>query len=150
VQLPPPHTVPAPHSTEPQHALVVAVVDAVLVVVAAVAAERRPEFLAREGAAARRVRQREARVRPARSRRPPVGAITQVIGPVVDVEFPPGQAPAILNALKVTNPISDEKDNLVLEVAQHLGESTVRAIAMDSTDGLVRGMEVRRHGQRRS
>ncbi len=71
------------------------------------------------------------------------GKITQVIGPVVDVEFPPGKLPAILNALRVTNPsISDAKGNLVLEVAQHLGESTVRAIAMDSTDGLVRGMAV--------
>jgi F-type H+-transporting ATPase subunit beta len=71
-----------------------------------------------------------------------VGKITQVIGPVVDVDFPPGQLPKILNALRVSNPsISDEADNLVLEVAQHLGESSVRTIAMDSTDGLVRGME---------
>ncbi len=70
-----------------------------------------------------------------------VGKISQVIGPVVDVDFPPGQLPRILNALTVTNPsLGDDKDNLVLEVAQHLGESTVRAIAMDSTDGLVRGM----------
>ncbi|MGK4004147.1 F0F1 ATP synthase subunit beta [Sorangium sp. So ce1036] len=76
-----------------------------------------------------------------------VGKITQVIGPVVDVDFPPGQLPKILNALKVSNPsISAEPDNLVLEVAQHLGESTVRTIAMDSTDGLVRGMEVRDTG----
>ena len=75
--------------------------------------------------------------------KPNVGKITQVIGPVVDVEFPPGQLPKILNALTVTNPsISAEKDNLVLEVAQHLGQSTVRAIAMDSTDGLVRGLPV--------
>ena len=73
-----------------------------------------------------------------------VGKISQVIGPVVDVEFPPGNLPRILNALHVSNPsISDEADNLVLEVAQHLGESTVRTIAMDSTDGLVRGMEAR-------
>jgi len=72
-----------------------------------------------------------------------VGKITQVIGPVVDVEFPRGQLPSILNALRVSNPsISAKKDNLVLEVAQHLGESTVRAIAMDTTDGLVRGMSV--------
>ncbi|AUX23662.1 F0F1 ATP synthase subunit beta [Sorangium cellulosum] len=76
-----------------------------------------------------------------------VGKITQVIGPVVDVDFPPGQLPKILNALKVSNPsISAEPDNLVLEVAQHLGESTVRTIAMDSTDGLVRGMDVRDTG----
>src|ERR1700733_1431805 len=67
------------------------------------------------------------------------GKIVQVIGPVVDVEFEPGKLPKILNALKLTNPsISGAKENLTLEVAQHLGESTVRAIAMDSSDGLVR------------
>jgi len=72
-----------------------------------------------------------------------VGHITQVIGPVVDVEFPPGQLPHLLNALRVSNKsISDEEGNLVLEVAQHLGEGTVRAIAMDTTDGLVRGQAV--------
>jgi len=77
-----------------------------------------------------------------------VGKISQVIGPVVDVDFPPGQLPRILNAVTVTNPsISGEPDNLVLEVAQHLGESTVRTIAMDSTDGLLRGMEVRDTGK---
>jgi F-type H+/Na+-transporting ATPase subunit beta len=69
------------------------------------------------------------------------GKVVQVIGPVVDVEFSSGQLPKILNALKVTNPsISKEVDNLTLEVAQHLGENTVRAIAMDSTEGLIRGM----------
>ncbi|MFO0666404.1 MAG: F0F1 ATP synthase subunit beta [Polyangiaceae bacterium] len=74
------------------------------------------------------------------------GKIVQVIGPVVDVEFS-GGLPSILNALKVTNPsISSEPDNLTLEVAQHLGESTVRAIAMDSSDGLVRGMSVKDTG----
>ncbi len=72
-----------------------------------------------------------------------VGKVLQVIGPVVDVAFPPGKLPAIFNALKMNNPsISDADDNLILEVAQHLGESTVRTIAMDSTDGLVRGMLV--------
>jgi len=75
------------------------------------------------------------------------GRITQVIGPVVDVEFPPGQLPKIYDALTVTNPsISDADDNLVLEVAQHLGESSVRSIAMDSTEGLVRGMGVKSTG----
>ncbi|MFQ5466249.1 MAG: F0F1 ATP synthase subunit beta, partial [Thermodesulfobacteriota bacterium] len=69
-----------------------------------------------------------------------IGKIRQIMGPVVDVEFPAGKLPAIFNALKVTNPsISDDEWNLVLEVAQHLGENTVRAIAMDSTEGLVRG-----------
>ena len=75
------------------------------------------------------------------------GKVTQVIGPVVDVEFPPGKLPRILNALTVSNPaISSEKENLVLEVAQHLGESVVRAVAMDSTEGLVRGFEVKDTG----
>ncbi len=71
------------------------------------------------------------------------GRITQIIGAVVDVEFGADEVPRILNALTVTNPaISDEADNLVLEVAAHLGEHTVRTIAMDSSEGLVRGMEV--------
>ena len=76
------------------------------------------------------------------------GKIVQVIGPVVDVKFPPGELPEILTALKVTNPaISDEPGNLVLEVAQHIGDSVVRCIAMDTTDGLVRGMEVENTGR---
>ena len=76
------------------------------------------------------------------------GKITQVIGPVVDVAFPPGQVPDIYTSLKVSNPfIDDTKGNLVLEVAQHLGENTTRCIAMDSTDGLVRGMPVENTGQ---
>jgi F-type H+/Na+-transporting ATPase subunit beta len=71
------------------------------------------------------------------------GKVTQVIGPVVDVEFPEGRLPKILSALLVTNPsISSEKNNLVLEVAQHLGESVARTVAMDSTDGLTRGVLV--------
>ncbi|MCK5237851.1 MAG: F0F1 ATP synthase subunit beta [Deltaproteobacteria bacterium] len=68
------------------------------------------------------------------------GKITQVIGPVLDIVFPPGKLPAIFNAVKVTNPaISDEEWNLIVEVAQHTGENTVRCIAMDATEGLVRG-----------
>ncbi len=75
------------------------------------------------------------------------GRIKQVMGPVVDVEFTGGEVPAVLNALRVTNPaIDDRKDNLVLEVAQHLGNRVVRTIAMDSTDGLVRGMSVNNTG----
>ena len=75
------------------------------------------------------------------------GIIKQVMGPVIDVEFSPGQLPAIYSALKVSNPfISDEPDNLTVEVAQHLGENTVRAIAMDVTDGLSRGMKARDTG----
>jgi F-type H+-transporting ATPase subunit beta len=71
------------------------------------------------------------------------GKITQVLGAVVDVEFPEGSLPQIFTALKTTNAfISAEPLNLTLEVAQHLGDSTARTIAMDSTDGLVRGTEV--------
>jgi len=71
-----------------------------------------------------------------------VGKITQVIGAVVDVQFE-GDLPPILNALETTN----GGNRLVLEVAQHLGESTVRTIAMDSTEGLVRSQEVTDTGQ---
>lgn len=72
----------------------------------------------------------------------PTGVLKQVIGPVCDVAFD-GEVPAILSAIKITNPtISEEPWNLVLEVAQHLGEGVVRAIAMDTTDGLRRGQEV--------
>jgi len=67
------------------------------------------------------------------------GAVAQVIGPVVDVKFEPGQLPAIYNALELTRPSGKV---LVLEVALHLGENIVRTIAMDSTDGIARGMEV--------
>ncbi len=75
------------------------------------------------------------------------GRITQVIGPVVDVSFDGGVLPEIMHAITVTNPaISDAADNLVLEVSQHLGENMVRTIAMDTTDGLTRGMEVRATG----
>jgi F-type H+-transporting ATPase subunit beta len=75
------------------------------------------------------------------------GRITQVIGPVVDVEFPPGALPDIYTALQVTNPgIDARQDNLVIEVSQHLGENTARCIAMDSTEGLVRGMAVKSTG----
>ena len=76
-----------------------------------------------------------------------VGKVTQVIGPVVDVEFPPGALPEIYTALTVSNSgISDKPDNLTIEVAQHLGENTARCIAMDSTDGLVRGQPVKNTG----
>ena len=76
-----------------------------------------------------------------------VGRITQVIGAVIDIAFENGQLPPILNALTVTNPaIDDQPDNLILEVAQHLGDRTVRCIGMDTTDGLVRGMTARDTG----
>ncbi|NOS35676.1 MAG: F0F1 ATP synthase subunit beta [Deltaproteobacteria bacterium] len=76
-----------------------------------------------------------------------IGHITQIIGPVLDVKFGPGKVPPIYNALRVTNTSIDDKEwNLVLEVAQHTGEDTVRCISMDTTDGLVRGAEVRDTG----
>src|SRR5256714_233162 len=71
-----------------------------------------------------------------------VGRVTQVIGAVVDVQFE-GHLPAILNALETKN----QGNRLVLEVAQHLGESTVRTVAMDTSEGLVRGQEVTDTGQ---
>lgn len=75
------------------------------------------------------------------------GRIVQVIGPVVDVEFEEGSLPNIMDALTITNPaIDDEEDNLVIEVAQHLGDNVVRCIAMEITDGLVRGMPVKDTG----
>ncbi|MGY9106135.1 MAG: F0F1 ATP synthase subunit beta, partial [Alphaproteobacteria bacterium] len=66
-----------------------------------------------------------------------IGSVSQVLGAVVDVHFD-GELPPILNALQSTN----QGKPLILEVAQHLGESTVRCIAMDTTDGMVRGQEV--------
>ena len=75
------------------------------------------------------------------------GKISQVIGPVVDVEFEDGALPHILDALTIDFEYGGEKTKLTLETQQHLGESTVRAIAMSSTDGLVRGMEVVPMGQ---
>jgi F-type H+-transporting ATPase subunit beta len=75
------------------------------------------------------------------------GKVVQVMGPVVDVEFPPGTLPEIFTALRLSNTGIDEReDNLVLEVALHLGENTVRCIAMDTTDGLVRGQAVKNMG----
>jgi len=77
-----------------------------------------------------------------------VGKIVQVIGNVVDVEFEEGKLPPLLTALLVSNPgLSSEEDNLVLEVAQHLGDNVVRTIGMDLTDGLVRGMTVKDSGK---
>ncbi len=72
-----------------------------------------------------------------------IGKIVQVIGPVVDVDFTGGHLPSIFTALQIprTN-VEGKKDNLIVEVQQHLGENLVRAVAMDSTDGLVRGTEV--------
>lgn len=75
------------------------------------------------------------------------GIITQVLGPVVDVEFSGGKLPPILTALSTTNKaINDREDNLILEVAQHLGDNVVRTIAMDSTEGLVRGQNIKNTG----
>lgn len=76
-----------------------------------------------------------------------IGKIVQVIGNVVDVTFE-GKLPAIYDALLITNPaIDDTEDNLVIEVAGHMGDSVVRCIGMDTTDGLVRGMPVKATGK---
>ena len=72
------------------------------------------------------------------------GKISQIMGAVVDVEFPDGSLPAIMNALQI---IKEDKSELILEVAQHLGDSIVRTVAMDSTDGLVRGFPVKDSGE---
>ncbi len=70
-----------------------------------------------------------------------IGVIKEVKGPVVDIEFPGGKLPAIYNAIRVTNKlISDKEGNLVVEVAQHLGDNMVRCISMDTTEGLSRGI----------
>jgi F-type H+-transporting ATPase subunit beta len=76
-----------------------------------------------------------------------VGIIRQVMGPVVDVEFTNGKLPAIYNALRITNKTIEGGDwNLVVEVSQHLGNNLVRTIAMDATEGLARGQEVKDTG----
>jgi len=70
-----------------------------------------------------------------------IGKIVQVIGNVLDVEFAEGKLPEILTAIAISNPsISDQEGNLIVEVVQHLGDNVVRCVAMDTTDGLVRGM----------
>jgi F-type H+-transporting ATPase subunit beta len=71
-----------------------------------------------------------------------VGRVARVIGPVVDVEFSVDTMPEIYNALTVDVTLGDDTSMLTLEVAQHLGDSLVRAISMQPTDGLVRGAEV--------
>ncbi len=77
------------------------------------------------------------------------GRIVQIMGPVVDVAFDEGnKLPDIKDALLITNPaIDDKEDNLVVEVGLHVGDNVVRCVAMDSTDGLVRGMPVKNTGQ---
>ena len=70
------------------------------------------------------------------------GFIKQVIGPVIDIEFENGHLPKILNAVRIPRVTTEGKEeNLIAEVQQHLGEDRVRTVAMDSTDGLVRGMD---------
>src|SRR5678815_1020236 len=73
-----------------------------------------------------------------------MGRVVQVIGPVVDVAFDSAELPEINTALLLTNPSIDKRDdNLTIEVSQHLGEHMVRCVAMDSTDGLIRGQSVK-------
>ena len=76
-----------------------------------------------------------------------VGRVARVTGPVVDIEFPHDSIPEIYNALKTTITIAGESNEITLEVAQHLGDDLVRAIALKPTDGIVRGQEVRDTGE---
>ncbi|MDB5037111.1 MAG: synthase beta subunit [Bacteriovoracaceae bacterium] len=76
------------------------------------------------------------------------GQVEQVIGPVVDISFEHSKLPPIYGAVTLTNKsINDQEDNLILEVAQHLGEKTARCIAMDETNGLTRGLKAKYRGQ---
>src|SRR5215468_10621987 len=75
-----------------------------------------------------------------------VGRVVRVIGPVVDVEFPRDAMPEIYNALKVELALTSGTKTITLEVAQHIGDNTVRTISMQQTDGLVRGTAVRNTG----
>src|SRR3989454_9306937 len=81
-------------------------------------------------------RTKTAPTKPAGETKPNVGKVVQVIGPVIDVEFEPGQLPELYNALLVEQP----GVRLVAEVQQHIGRNQVRAVAMSTTDGVVRGM----------
>ena len=78
------------------------------------------------------------------------GKVIQITGPVVDVEFPPGELPGIYNALQIKRPAAaaGADDTLVVEVQQHLGNNWVRAVAMSTTDGLARGELDVDHGPR--
>src|SRR5947199_10092063 len=71
-----------------------------------------------------------------------IGRVVRVTGPVVDVEFPRGAVPELFNALKAEVKLESLAKTLTFEVAQHLGDNLVRAISMQPTDGLVRGVEV--------
>ncbi|MBX6388228.1 MAG: F0F1 ATP synthase subunit beta [Frankia sp.] len=82
----------------------------------------------------------------AEGRVPGIGRVARVIGPVVDVEFAPEELPEIYHALLVDRTLGDETITLTLEVAQHIGDNTIRAISMQQTDGLVRGAPVRNTG----
>src|SRR5437867_9682295 len=74
------------------------------------------------------------------------GRVVRIIGPVVDVSFPPDQLPEIYTALEVDRTLDGETTTIVCEVAQHIGDDTVRTIAMRPTDGLVRGAPVTNTG----
>jgi len=76
-----------------------------------------------------------------------LGKVVQVIGPVVDVRFAPEVLPGLRESIEIHLDRGGHSERLVLEVAQHLGENLVRTVAMDSTDGLVRGMPVQNTGE---
>src|SRR5438093_5980886 len=75
------------------------------------------------------------------------GRVVRVIGPVVDVEFPPDELPEITTAITVERTLDEQTDSITCEVAQHVGDFTVRAIAMRPTDGVVRGTKVENTGR---
>src|ERR1035437_7494064 len=95
------------------------------------------------GAAALELERPESPCGKAKPNRANEGRVVQIIGPVVDVEFPTGKLPTILNAVHITDEegLSTEKIDIITEVAQHLGENRVRCISMKPADGLVRGMK---------
>src|SRR6185503_20731470 len=85
----------------------------------------------------------EAPKKPAGDKKLSVGKVVQVIGPVLDVEFEPGHLPELYNALRIDHPGNGAPPvRMTAEVQQHIGRNQVRAVAMSSTDGVVRGMEI--------
>src|SRR5881396_454805 len=93
-------------------------------------------------------RTQETATKPAGATKRSIGKVVQVIGPVLDVEFEPERLPELYNALVIDHPGNGTPPvHLVAEVQQHIGRNQVRAVAMSSTDGVVRGMEVADSGK---
>ncbi|MGA1794431.1 MAG: F0F1 ATP synthase subunit beta, partial [bacterium] len=75
------------------------------------------------------------------------GKVVQIIGSTLDAEFPPGSLPAIFNALKIDLTVEGRKSTILAEVQQHIGAGQVRAVALSSTDGIARGIDVEDTGE---